>query len=67
MQLVSSHTELKDEEKREIERILVKLQELTNKEGLTRSNIDKTKEALAKYGWLIQPLIQVLMKLLDPG
>jgi len=63
-QLVSGHTELKDEEKKEIESVLAKPEEFTNKGGLTKTNIDKAKEALAKYGWLIQPLIQVLIKLL---
>lgn len=61
-ELVRKHTELNDTDKQRIEKELAHLEETAAQKGLTQKIIEEAKQALAEYGWLISPVMQVLAK-----
>jgi len=62
--LVESRTELKDAERQEIEKVLTELEKVASERGLTQKIVDEAKKALAKYGWIVPPLVSVLSQAL---
>jgi len=62
--LVDGRTELKDAERQEIEKVLTELEKAASERGLTQKIVDEAKKALAKYGWIIPPLVSVLSQAL---
>ena len=63
-ELVRSHVELTEEERRKIGEVLTDL-ENTEKEGGLSKKIEQAKEAFTKYGWLVEPLVTVLKTILQ--
>ena len=63
-ELVRSHVELTEEEKRKISEVLTDL-ENTAKEGSLSKKIEQAKEAFTKYGWIVEPLVTVLKTILQ--
>jgi len=61
---VESRAELKDVERQEIEKVLTELEKMASERGLTQKIVDEAKKALAKYGWIIPPLMSVLSQAL---
>jgi hypothetical protein len=66
-QLVRSHTELTDGDRQRIDAVLGNLEKTVAEKGVTKTVVEQAKQALADYGWLIQPLIAVLMNALGLG
>jgi len=66
-QLVRSHTELTDGDRQRIDAVLGNLEKTVAEKGITKTVVEQAKQALADYGWLIQPLIAVLMNALGLG
>src|SRR5208282_5102027 len=57
---VDDRTDISSEDKENIKTILTELDEGIQDGTITKKAIDSAKRALAKYGWLILPLSEVL-------
>jgi hypothetical protein len=58
--MVSERTDITSDEKQEIEKILRSLEKDAQENNLTKKAMNDAMKALAKYGWLIPPLTEVL-------
>jgi hypothetical protein len=58
--IVQERQDMSNDEKETVKKILDELETAAQQEILTKKNIDTAKRALAKYGWLIPSLTEVL-------
>ena len=65
--LVKSRSELTDQDRERIDKVLANLEKTAGEGGLTKKIIEEAKQALADYGWLIPPLMTVLTTALGLG
>ena len=63
-ELVKSRADLTEADRQRINAVLGSLEKTVAEKGVTKTLVEQAKQALADYGWLIQPVITVLMKAL---
>lgn len=64
---MKSRSELTDQDRERIDKVLANLEKTAGEGGLTKKIIEEAKQALADYGWLIPPLMTVLTTALGLG